>query len=421
MGPDSTLYACHGLAMRLADLSGGLLATGYGHYDKDDHGHGSSPHGIPGRGDFGGSLNRGRLNDLSAASNAFFDIDPFSGRGARREHGFHSPGGRPDRDDFAKDAQGHGSDAGGGSDDKTRGFMDFLGGMTSPPRRPATPVPTGDDKVRGFMDFLGGLSGRPKRDDSSRYRGPGYPAEYDQPSSRVNPAKAKEILRDGTVHGHPLTDAQRGMFGAAAGRSDNCARPYHAVHAPLAYSKTAECGRCGFEFELPDEAIDTTCPRCGATYGAVDYAWLEDPLGYGYDPYAKDDRGHGSDSIPGAPDRHGHPPWDKFGTANWHEGWDRGDTRDTKGRPSDMRTSPTGRGDYAVDDTSDDLLAGCEILKSQLAAMNPGGSHAEYRHYAGDWGPLAGAEAQPSNFDGGGTDAWGGAVGGTMHPAHWRV
>lgn len=35
----------------------------------------------------------------------------------------------------------------------------------------------------------------------------------------IAPAKAKEILRDGTVHGKPLTPAQRGMFGAAAGRA----------------------------------------------------------------------------------------------------------------------------------------------------------------------------------------------------------
>ena len=29
--------------------------------------------------------------------------------------------------------------------------------------------------------------------------------------------KAKEILRDGTVHGEPITDKQRGYFGIIAG------------------------------------------------------------------------------------------------------------------------------------------------------------------------------------------------------------
>jgi hypothetical protein len=42
-----------------------------------------------------------------------------------------------------------------------------------------------------------------------------------QPSSGISSTKAREILHDGTVHGHPLTDAQRGMFGAAAGRVDH--------------------------------------------------------------------------------------------------------------------------------------------------------------------------------------------------------
>ncbi len=41
-----------------------------------------------------------------------------------------------------------------------------------------------------------------------------------QPSDRINPAKAKEILRDGTAHGHPLSPKQKGMLGAAAGRSN---------------------------------------------------------------------------------------------------------------------------------------------------------------------------------------------------------
>jgi len=39
-----------------------------------------------------------------------------------------------------------------------------------------------------------------------------------RPSSKVKPTKAREILRHGEVRGHKLTAAQRGMFGAAAGR-----------------------------------------------------------------------------------------------------------------------------------------------------------------------------------------------------------
>jgi hypothetical protein len=38
------------------------------------------------------------------------------------------------------------------------------------------------------------------------------------PSAGILPAKARTILRDGEVRGTPLTPAQRGMFGAAAGR-----------------------------------------------------------------------------------------------------------------------------------------------------------------------------------------------------------
>jgi hypothetical protein len=41
------------------------------------------------------------------------------------------------------------------------------------------------------------------------------------PSQRTDAptkAKAREILHDGTVHGHPLTAKQRGFFGAIAGK-----------------------------------------------------------------------------------------------------------------------------------------------------------------------------------------------------------
>ncbi len=40
----------------------------------------------------------------------------------------------------------------------------------------------------------------------------------DQPSDKIDPDKAKQILREGQVHGNPLTEEQRKMFGAAASR-----------------------------------------------------------------------------------------------------------------------------------------------------------------------------------------------------------
>lgn len=36
-------------------------------------------------------------------------------------------------------------------------------------------------------------------------------------AKKLSKAKAKEILHDGTVHGHPITKKQRGFFGAVAG------------------------------------------------------------------------------------------------------------------------------------------------------------------------------------------------------------
>jgi hypothetical protein len=41
-----------------------------------------------------------------------------------------------------------------------------------------------------------------------------------KPSSKIkmSPEKAEKILRDGSVHGHPLTKKQKGLFGSIAGR-----------------------------------------------------------------------------------------------------------------------------------------------------------------------------------------------------------
>ena len=43
-----------------------------------------------------------------------------------------------------------------------------------------------------------------------------FDKEGGQPSDKVPADKAKQILKDGEVHGQPLTDAQKGMLGAAA-------------------------------------------------------------------------------------------------------------------------------------------------------------------------------------------------------------
>ena len=40
-----------------------------------------------------------------------------------------------------------------------------------------------------------------------------------QPSLDIPPEKAKQILREGTAKGKPLTEKQKDMFGAAAGRA----------------------------------------------------------------------------------------------------------------------------------------------------------------------------------------------------------
>ncbi len=50
---------------------------------------------------------------------------------------------------------------------------------------------------------------------SSFIPGAGAKAE---PSDKISPEKARQILKDNSAQGHPLTAKQRGMFGAAAGR-----------------------------------------------------------------------------------------------------------------------------------------------------------------------------------------------------------
>ena len=160
-------------------------------------------------------------------------------------------------------------------------------------------------------------------DPSARWRGPGQdPAAYansyysDLPSAHtdLSPEKARKILHDGTAQGHPLTEKQRGFFGAVAGhgthnsayaayepgppsgftpepyaehrirmddrewdewkrRHPESVAPYSAYATadpyPHAYAAnaghTAECGQCGQKFYVHTDEDNAVCPRCGAS------------------------------------------------------------------------------------------------------------------------------------------------------------
>lgn len=56
---------------------------------------------------------------------------------------------------------------------------------------------------------------------------------YEMPSEGISPEKAKKILADGQVHGKELTEKQKGMFGAAAGRADDYQAPETGARAML--------------------------------------------------------------------------------------------------------------------------------------------------------------------------------------------
>lgn len=68
-----------------------------------------------------------------------------------------------------------------------------------------------------------------------------------QPSQKldISPDKAKKILKDDEVRGHPLTPAQKGMFGAKAGEDSP--------------TKNAAVGTT----EGDTEAEGMSCPHCG--------------------------------------------------------------------------------------------------------------------------------------------------------------
>lgn len=58
---------------------------------------------------------------------------------------------------------------------------------------------------------------------------------YPQRSSKgasVKPEKAKKILKDGEVRGNPLTDKQKGFFGARAGGAPMPPEPPSARNPP---------------------------------------------------------------------------------------------------------------------------------------------------------------------------------------------
>lgn len=63
----------------------------------------------------------------------------------------------------------------------------------------------------------------PERPDLTQQISEGYAKQvekYGQPSDEISPEKAREMLADGTAHGRPLTEAQKGMLGTAAGRDE---------------------------------------------------------------------------------------------------------------------------------------------------------------------------------------------------------
>jgi hypothetical protein len=66
-----------------------------------------------------------------------------------------------------------------------------------------------EDRISGIEK-----SGAPSR--KKKYAGGELPSE----EADVSPEKAKKILEDKEVKGHPLSEAQRGMFGAIAGKGD---------------------------------------------------------------------------------------------------------------------------------------------------------------------------------------------------------
>jgi hypothetical protein len=71
-----------------------------------------------------------------------------------------------------------------------------------------------------------------------------------QPSDDISPAKARQMLKDGTAHGHKLTEKQRGMLGAAASRGKSLSYKQLGIegeHEPGKECRKGMCPECGKE------------------------------------------------------------------------------------------------------------------------------------------------------------------------------
>lgn len=80
------------------------------------------------------------------------------------------------------------------------------------------PIPRGHETFRGTKPLTETRAYQPT---PPKEQPPPPARNARQPSAGISPEKAKTILRDGEVRGHPLTSKQRGMFGAAAGHEKN--------------------------------------------------------------------------------------------------------------------------------------------------------------------------------------------------------
>ena len=83
----------------------------------------------------------------------------------------------------------------------------------------------------GTNTFIPSMNGRRKKYASGQ-----------QPSDRISPAKAREMLHDGTAHGHPLTPKQKRMLGAAVGKEKKYAAGEADEKPPLSLPKSLRPG-----------------------------------------------------------------------------------------------------------------------------------------------------------------------------------
>jgi hypothetical protein len=75
------------------------------------------------------------------------------------------------------------------------------------------------------LDWVQWIKRKMAEEAASKEEGKQDPEKYEgQPSDKVDPEKAKQILDEGKVHGQPLTEEQRKMFGAAASREKDADR-----------------------------------------------------------------------------------------------------------------------------------------------------------------------------------------------------